>query len=145
MELIIIVKALIGTPVTVPSSVPPTTGLGTSSLSLVLPCTLCVWVYTVQCSTIYTLYFVDLLTKTILKILMSKLESWSLGKSLLVRMAIISLHVIVKTPFHLLYNPLLIKNLSKFQNLCGGGKRDSYWGHYPLAPPRWLRPCFSSL
>ena len=54
--------------------------------------------------------------------MMSKLESF------VVRMAIISLRVYVnvKTPFHLLYNPLTIQNLSKFLKLAWGERQEGF-------------------
>ena len=90
-------------------------------------------------------------TRTTMKMLMSKLERSSFGEALLVRMAIISLHVNVKTPFLLLSrffnNPLhanessLIRNLSKFWRLTWGGGQESRVGEGVCPPPRWLRPC----
>ena len=42
-----------------------------------------------------------------------------------------------ETPVHLLYNPLIIKNLNKFPKFAGG----FVVGTLPPVPPRWLRPC----
>ena len=68
---------------------------------------------------------------------MSKLESWSLGKAFLVRMAIISLHVNVKIPFYkyLLsrYSRAKIHYLSKFRRSASGVGGKSAGG-LPLAP-----------
>ena len=56
---------------------------------------------------------------------------------MLVRMAIISLrvHVNVKTPFLLLYNPLTIQNLSKFPKVGWGAIGISVGGIAPCPPP----------
>ena len=59
---------------------------------------------------------------------------------LLVWMGIVCLHVNVKTQFHLLYNPLLIQNLSKFLRLAWS-ERVLWWEHCRL-PPAGYGPAF---
>ena len=117
--------------------------------------------YNIQYSTVYcTLiqYSIrSLRTRTTIKILISKLESWWLVESIPCQIGHYKLNVDVKTPFHLLYNSLIIQNLGKFRKLAlGKGKRDSWREHCNLTHPpgdaldgegkqqnvpRWLRPC----
>ena len=61
------------------------------------------------------------------------------GKALLVRMAIISLHVNVKTPFHL----LLFKILASFEGWHGGGAREICGVGIAPCPPLATAPCIA--
>ena len=89
--------------------------------------------YTVQYSILnYTLYSVwSFRMRTLMKMLMSKLESLSLGKALLARMAIITISIFITgqcentslSAFKQSNNPLLIQILYKFRRLAGGGIR----------------------
>ena len=83
---------------------------------------------------------------TTMKMLMRKLESWSLGKALLARMAIISLQVNVKTPFHLLssyfraFIHYYLKSLTNFENGVGG--QEGFVGGAAPYPPAGYGPAF---
>ena len=105
MELILIVKPLAGILVTVPSNAFPQ-GLMGQSLPPMFLCTL--WVQ-------YTVLVITQTTILVLRIYWRgeqwnaneqiraiwSMINWSFRQAFLVRMAIISLHVNVKTPFHL--------------------------------------------
>ena len=80
---------------------------------------------------VHTIHRRSLRTGTTTKMLMRKLKSWCLQKSFACQKCHYNLYVNIKTPYHLIYNPLLIQSLSKFQRLVGGGEGDSWWGVAP--------------
>ena len=140
MELILIVKAVARTPMTVPR------GCEGSPFPLVFLCRLCAWVYPYIHCTVYCNY--------------THYSSWSLSMIIQESCACQNGHNkltracqcenTISSAFTLLQsnNPLLIQNLNKFRKLAGGGARvpPGEGGKICLTlPRRWLRFCNQQL